>query len=134
VYSLNRNQSNSIAKANRSSGRDDPSQQERTNQSPQVYVEQAVKSAVQNRIIEMEPQAQSKTFIRHKLLYAMKNGPLCKTRKREGVIETDLRFCEKRKTLRNRPGKSHPKSESFYLTQILVCHKERFGIQNKKKD
>jgi hypothetical protein len=60
-----------------------PGTQNRTDQSPQVYVEQAVKSAVQNKIIEMERQPQSKTFIRHKLLYAMKNGPLCKTRKRE---------------------------------------------------
>jgi len=120
VYSFYRNQSKSIAKSNRSSGRDDPSQQERTNQSPQVDVEQVVKSAVQNRIIEMERQPQSKTFIRHKLLYTMKNGSLCKTRKREGAIEPALRFFGQRKTLRNRPGKSHPKSESFYLTQILV--------------
>ena len=132
VYSFYRNQSKSIDKSNRSSGRDDPSQQERTNQSPQVYVEQAVKSAVQNRNIEMEPQAQSKTFIRHKPLYAKKNGPLCKTRKREGAIETALRFCEKRQNLRNRPGKSHPKSESFYSTQSLICHEERSAVQNKK--
>ena len=111
-----------------------PVTRRQTNQSPQVYVMQAVKSAVQNKIIEKERHPKNKTFIRHKPLYAMKNGPLRKTRKREGAIEPALRFCEQRKHLVNRSSNSHPKSESFYLTQIRVCHGERSGVQNKKTD
>ena len=76
----------------------------------------------------------NKLSIRHKPLYTIKNGPQCKTRTREGAIEPALRSGEQRKNLMNRPGKSHPKSESFYLTQILVCHEERSGMQNKITD
>ena len=48
-----------------------PVTRRQTNQSPQVYVLQAEKHAVQNKIIEMERQLQNKIFIRHKPLYAM---------------------------------------------------------------
>ena len=53
-----------------------PVARRRTDQSPQVYVVQVVKSAVQNKVVIREQQPQIKTFIRHKPLYAMKNGPL----------------------------------------------------------
>jgi hypothetical protein len=34
----------------------------------------------------------------------------------------------------NRSAKSYPRSQTFDLTQTLVSHKERSGIQNKKTD
>ena len=34
----------------------------------------------------------------------------------------------------NRSAKSYPRSKTFYLTQILVSHEDRSGIQNKKTD
>ena len=90
---------------------------------------------VQNKLTDANPireqPRKARLSIRHKSLYTIKKNPLCKTRKREGAIQTALKFCGQRKTLMNRPGKSHPKSESFYLTQILVCHGERSGMQNK---
>ena len=58
-----------------------PVTRRQTNQSPQVYVLQAVKSAVQNKIIEMERQSQI---------------------------------------------------QNFHATQTLICHKERYAVQNKK--
>jgi hypothetical protein len=63
----------------------------------------------------------------------MKKNLLCKTRKRAGAIEPALKFVEK-KTLMNRPDKSHPKSKTFDSTQTLVFHEERSGMQNKKTD
>ena len=53
-------------------------------------------------------------------MYPIKNGPLCKTRKR--------------KTLMNRSAKSYPRSQTFDSTQTLVSHEEQSGIQNKKTD
>ncbi len=102
----------------------------------QTLYQKKERFTVQNKMTDARPireqTRKARLIIRHKPLYPITNGPLCKTRKREGAIETDLRFCEKRKSLRNRPGKSHPKSESFYLTQILVCHEEQSAVQNKK--
>jgi hypothetical protein len=61
-----------------------PVARRRTDQSPQVYVVQVVKSAMQNKVVIREQQPQIKTFIRHKPLYAMKNGTQYKTRKTGG--------------------------------------------------
>jgi hypothetical protein len=93
---------------------------------------------VQNKLTDASPirerTGKTRLSIRHKRLCAMKNGLECKTRKRAGAIETDLRFVGQRKTLMNRPCKNHPKSKTFHATQTLVCHEERPGIQNKYAD
>ena len=111
-----------------------PVARRRTDQSPQVYVVQAVKSAVQNKIIEMERQSQIQNFHSTQTRICHKERSAVQNKKTKGTIETALGFFGQRKNLMNRPGKSHPKSESFYLTQILVCHEERSGMQNKITD
>ena len=79
---------------------------------------------VQNKVTDASPirerTRKTKLFIRHKPLYANKNGPLCKTRTREGAIETALRFVEKRKNLRSRPGHQ-------FLTRIIDPLMELFA-------
>jgi len=103
----------------------------------QTYCQKEERFTVQNKMTDASPireqPRKARLIIRHKLLYPITNGPLCKTRNREEAIETALIFCEKRKNPRNRPGKSEPKSMSFYSTQIPVCQGERSAVQNKIK-
>jgi hypothetical protein len=93
---------------------------------------------VQNKLTDASPirerTGKTRLSIRHKRLYAMKNGPLCKTRKRAVAIEMDLRFVGQRKTLTNRSDNIHPKSKTSHATQTLICHEERPGLQNKYTD
>ena len=103
----------------------------------QTYCQKEERFTVQNKMTDASPireqPRKARLIIRHKLLHPIMNGPLCKTRKRQGAIETALIFCEQRKTLMNRPDKSEPKSMSFYSTQIPVCQGERSAVQNKIK-
>jgi hypothetical protein len=103
----------------------------------QTYSQKEERFTVQNKMTDASPireqPRKARLIIRHKLLHPIMNGPLCKTRKRQGAIETALIFCEQRKTLMNRPDKSEPKSMSFYSTQIPVCQGERSAVQNKIK-
>jgi hypothetical protein len=102
----------------------------------QTYCQKEERFTVQNKLTEGSPireqPRKARLSIRHKRLYAMKNGQVCKTRKRAGAIETDLRFVGQRKTLMNRSDKNRPKSETFHATQIPVFHEERSAVQNKK--
>ena len=89
---------------------------------------------VQNKMTAASPMREQPQkailLIQHKSLYTMKKNLLCKTEKRPGAIQTALRFVEK-KTLMNRPDKSHPKSMSLYSTQIPVCQRDRSAVQNE---
>jgi hypothetical protein len=75
---------------------------------------------VQNKLTGASPirerTGKTRLSIRHKRLYAMKNGLECKTRKRAVAIVKYLRFVRHRTTLMNRPGKNHPKSKTFHAT------------------
>ena len=85
-----------------------PVTRRQTNQSPQVYVLQAVKPAVQNKIIEMERQSQIQNFHSTQTPIYQKERSAMQNKKTAGAIETALGFGGQRKTLMNRPGKSHP--------------------------
>ena len=63
----------------------------------------------------------------------MKNGPQCKTRKREEAIETDLRFCGQRKTLMNRPSKSYPKARFSIRHKSLYAMKNGLSYKTRKR-
>jgi hypothetical protein len=86
----------------------------------QTYCQKEERFTVQNKLTEGSPireqPRKARLSIRHKRLYTMKNGQVCKTRKRAGAIETDLRFVGQRKTLMNRSDKNRPKSETFHAT------------------
>jgi hypothetical protein len=90
----------------------------------QTYSHKEERSMVQNKLTNASPIREQprkvRHSIRHKSLYTIKKNPLCKTRKQAGAIEPALRFVRQRKTLINRPDKSHPKSMTFYSTQVLI--------------
>ena len=84
----------------------------------QTYCQKEERFTVQNKLTDGSPireqPRKARLSIRHKLLCAMKNGQVCKTRKRAVAIEMDLRFVGQRKTLTNRSDNIHPKSKTSH--------------------
>lgn len=81
-----------------------------------------------------ENSPKSKTLHSTQTLLCHKERSAVQNKKTARVIETASRWSDQQKSLMNRSAKSHPKSQTFYSTQTLVCHEEQSVLQNKQTD